>query len=515
MLYWRKVKTLVFVLAVLLCVGLTGCVGRNVKEAQAAVDAITLPISADERTEIEYAQYLCGELSDEELAQVDGLDKLQEALSVLADVDAAAAVDDAIRQIHDLTVSGEELDQIDEMISGLTNRAQGMLTELDTLEQLREQQQSLVRLAEETTLQEIQNELATGQYTNARFDAEYFLEQFPSSEYTSDVCEAAALALLGEAAEYLEAGDLNLARIRIQDLYQQYPDVSSDTMSRANDMEDQIAQTQLEGIQQLYDAEDYEEVVNAGEDFLDDFNGSEYASVVEELISSAQIKIEWAQFVVVQQLYDDGEYSDTIDKGKKFRRDFPNGEYYDDALELMAEAQLNIAQAHIDSYEYYQAEKALDPFDKDYRETVAAEDAEELVDWLEDRKVTEPENGSKLYNELDSGYGELTIKAGSSSAAVKVESDNGYSMLFYVRANETATVNLRDGEFTLKYATGNTWYGKGDLFGPSTRYSLADEVLSYETTYSGNSVYYSSYEVTLYTVFGGNLEIESINADEF
>ena len=88
-------------------------------------------------------------------------------------------------------------------------------------------------------------------------------------------------------------------------------------------------------------------------------------------------------------------------------------------------------------------------------------------------------------------------------------------MLFYVRANESATVNLRDGKFTLKYATGNTWYGKGDLFGPGTQYSLADEVLSYETTYSGNSVYYSTYEVTLYTVLGGNLETESIDADDF
>ena len=165
--------------------------------------------------------------------------------------------------------------------------------------------------------------------------------------------------------------------------------------------------------------------------------------------------------------------------------------------------------------EYYQAEKELEPFEKDYKDTDTAEEATELLEWLEARKGSEPENGYKLYNELDSGYGELTIKGGSNPAVVKVDSDNGYSMMFYVRANETATVNLRDGSFMLKYATGTTWYGGGDLFGPRTKYSLADEVLTYETTYSGNSVYYSTYEVTLYSVLGGNLETESIDADEF
>ena len=479
------------------------------------IAAIEQPVTADSREAIERAQRLCDALTDEELAKLEGLDTLLEAQSILADIDNAAEVDAAILSIKQLSFEGEELDRIDDMILNLSERAKQMLTELDTLEHLREEHQEFRRYMAEDAYGEILEDFEAGYYSNVWSEAELFLGHFLESEYILEVRELVGSALVEYAREEFEKGDPDYAMYLIEELRGSYSDVSAETMQRADALEADILQEQRDAVVQLYNEGDMEGAINAGESFLSMFAESDFAEEVRELITSAEEAIEQTDYDAVVSLYDEEDYEGVITAGKQFRREYPSGVYYNDALELMAHSQLAIARRHSDNEEYYQAEKELEPFEKDYKDTDTAEEATELLEWLEARKGSEPENGYKLYNELDSGYGELTIKGGSNPAVVKVESDNGYSMMFYVRANETATVNLRDGSFMLKYATGTTWYGGGDLFGPRTKYSLADEVLTYETTYSGNSVYYSTYEVTLYSVLGGNLETESIDADEF
>ena len=111
----------------------------------------------------------------------------------------------------------------------------------------------------------------------------------------------------------------------------------------------------------------------------------------------------------------------------------------------------------------------------------------------------------------------FTVKAGNQDALIKVESlsnDSQYTT-FYVHANDIATVNVADGKYVVKYALGDTWYGKDCLFGANTAYSKADEVLEFETSYSGNYVYYSQITITLYTVWDGNLSTVTISGDNF
>lgn len=48
--------------------------------------------------------------------------------------------------------------------------------------------------------------------------------------------------------------------------------------------------------------------------------------------------------------------------------------------------------------------------------------------------------------------------------------------LFFVRANETATISVKEGEYIIKYTTGLTWYGTEEMFGSTASFTQADDV---------------------------------------
>jgi hypothetical protein len=84
-------------------------------------------------------------------------------------------------------------------------------------------------------------------------------------------------------------------------------------------------------------------------------------------------------------------------------------------------------------------------------------------------------------------------------------------MTVFVRGGSTVKVDVPLGNFTVKYASGDKWYGDTHLFGPDTAYSKADESFNFRQT--GNQV--SGYTITLYKVEHGNLQTEEIDAEEF
>ena len=62
---------------------------------------------------------------------------------------------------------------------------------------------------------------------------------------------------------------------------------------------------------------------------------------------------------------------------------------------------------------------------------------------------------------------------------------------------------------------GKEWFSDKELFGSKTAYTKADTIISFETSYKGNYVYYDSQEVTLYKVSGGNMSTSPISEDDF
>lgn len=81
----------------------------------------------------------------------------------------------------------------------------------------------------------------------------------------------------------------------------------------------------------------------------------------------------------------------------------------------------------------------------------------------------------------------------------------------FIHGGRTIEIDIPLGTYTMKYATGQTWYGRDHYFGPNTSYSKASSSFHFTKDYNG----YSGYTVTLYKVTNGNLQTKSISPNEF
>lgn len=128
-----------------------------------------------------------------------------------------------------------------------------------------------------------------------------------------------------------------------------------------------------------------------------------------------------------------------------------------------------------------------------------------------------PQNGKVFSNTLGWGHGEFTVKAGNRDACVKLENvdDPSKFALFYVHANQQAKINVKDGSYVAKYATGEQWFDRDIYFGRDTTYTLAEDTMVFTTTREGGYIYYQTYSITLYTVVGGDLETSEIDPSAF
>ncbi|MDR0486109.1 MAG: hypothetical protein LBH29_05220 [Elusimicrobiota bacterium] len=88
------------------------------------------------------------------------------------------------------------------------------------------------------------------------------------------------------------------------------------------------------------------------------------------------------------------------------------------------------------------------------------------------------------------------------------------AFLLFVRAGQTAEIEVPAGIYKIKYASGETsgkWYGWDYLFGSKTSYSASDEKLSFEI--SGG--YARGHQITLYKVRDGNFRTQTIKPSDF
>lgn len=81
----------------------------------------------------------------------------------------------------------------------------------------------------------------------------------------------------------------------------------------------------------------------------------------------------------------------------------------------------------------------------------------------------------------------------------------------FVRANETIEIKMPLGEYALKYAMGENWYGDDRLFGDSTTYKRADKILDFTKNATG----FSGHQIILQQQIDGNLHSEDIEAKDF
>lgn len=122
--------------------------------------------------------------------------------------------------------------------------------------------------------------------------------------------------------------------------------------------------------------------------------------------------------------------------------------------------------------------------------------------------VDEPRSGEVLAGQQDFYGSEITVNASSGEACVvKLKTSAGLEKLsFYVRAGDSVTIHVPDEKLYVYFASGKTWYGKDQLFGAYTSYSMDDEICDF-TRYT--------WEYTLYPVTDGNFSQTPIDASEF
>ncbi len=130
------------------------------------------------------------------------------------------------------------------------------------------------------------------------------------------------------------------------------------------------------------------------------------------------------------------------------------------------------------------------------------------------KPLNTPANGEVIFRTKDAGYSTITIKNESDNCYVKLKDYYKNDVMgFFVRGNETATVNIPYGSYYIYFASGDEWYGKKYLFGDDTDYSMDDELQTF--SYSSYDNTYTTLTYTLYLVNNGNFTPKDINASEF
>ena len=124
-----------------------------------------------------------------------------------------------------------------------------------------------------------------------------------------------------------------------------------------------------------------------------------------------------------------------------------------------------------------------------------------------------PRSGLYRYDGRDSRIAPLRIitSRGDNYYVKAVPRGGGAPVCIFIRGGDTIDVDVPLGDYTIKYACGDKWYGEDLLFGNRTSYSKADSPFSFKRTYDG----VSGYTLTLYKVQNGNLRTSTIDASSF
>jgi hypothetical protein len=97
--------------------------------------------------------------------------------------------------------------------------------------------------------------------------------------------------------------------------------------------------------------------------------------------------------------------------------------------------------------------------------------------------VTPPNSGILHDNSKGKKDGRLTIAAELDLRHYYVKvidvTTNKSVMEFFINRHEKISYMVPLGTYTFKYATGDTWYGEGHLFGPKTQYFVTDQTFRF------------------------------------
>lgn len=255
--------------------------------------------------------------------------------------------------------------------------------------------------------------------------------------------------------------------IKLSSFEQEYVD-NYDVLVAAEEAYDALArQDAYDTFLAEFESEKATEALETAEEFLNSEYGPDFADQVNELCCGAYVKI-------AKYNYSNGYYQTAL-------------YYIDQCKELYAET-----------------------------ETVSQIYAVEESVWQTLADI-EPENGEIVADTLGSGYGEFILdntKADYNSLVklVSVSDENKYRC-FYVRFGEKATINVPDGEYEVRFAEGNTWYGQKAMFGNDMVCSIIEETYTYKTSYRDDGTYTYQIKTIVSSATNPQNPVETIDID--
>jgi hypothetical protein len=125
--------------------------------------------------------------------------------------------------------------------------------------------------------------------------------------------------------------------------------------------------------------------------------------------------------------------------------------------------------------------------------------------------------GSFVRSGSRNGRGELTIEnGGGRDAVVSLAKGKRTAFSVYVRKGATYKVRgVRDGTYTVYFTSGWDWDGAGKRFTRDCGFSRFDDPLTFTTTVTSTQIRWSTWQLTLQPVFGGNATTTDVDAGSF
>lgn len=120
-----------------------------------------------------------------------------------------------------------------------------------------------------------------------------------------------------------------------------------------------------------------------------------------------------------------------------------------------------------------------------------------------------PENEHQFVNTFTSRPSKIVVKNPTDYAYYMKFTDayDNTVFAFFVRPQSETPMYMGLGTFYLKYASGKTWYGEDDLFGPETVYQKDEDSWTFTSD--------QYWTLTMQATENGNVHTEGIDEDEF
>lgn len=204
-----------------------------------------------------------------------------------------------------------------------------------------------------------------------------------------------------------------------------------------------------------------------------------------------------------QDLYDTGiahseskRYEEAIGCFDTIIADYSDTSVLASARESRAECQIALADQACGKRDYYTAMHALKGVEETYRSLDSYQKTEDKV--VRALNSTRPGNSATIGGNISWGQCYFSITAADQDVCIKVENtwDSSKYKLVYIRAGQTAKINVADGTYSIKWVTGQYWFGKDHMFGDDAQYKSSGNV-TFTTTRQGNWIHYQYLELEL------------------